>query len=270
MLLAELNIRHTRRHMPTRRVALDDGYLPTSGAAYGAVLLGAVVAEHVGDLDEEQRDAAAPAPRRRARRAPGAADRAALPAPDRHCTASTAPATGSLARGRAALRRSSSTATGRPAPQVIGAVMAAAALRPSSAGARRSARSTPRSRRPGCSPRALEVRRLLAGRPGHARRPAPGASGPGGTPSAPTATDAWRGVPVRAAVGDGGARPARRACASSAPTCSARFRRLVRLAHPDHGGAHRRRGRAHRRARRGPRAAPRARSTSARRGDQPG
>ena len=57
MLLAELNIRHTRRHMPTRRVAIDHGYLPTSGAAFGGVLLGAVVAEHMPGLDEEQFDA---------------------------------------------------------------------------------------------------------------------------------------------------------------------------------------------------------------------
>ena len=35
MLLAELNVRHTRRHMPTRRVALDGAYLPTSGPAHG-------------------------------------------------------------------------------------------------------------------------------------------------------------------------------------------------------------------------------------------
>ena len=33
MLLAELTVRHTRRHMPTRRVALDHAYLPTSGPA---------------------------------------------------------------------------------------------------------------------------------------------------------------------------------------------------------------------------------------------
>ena len=57
MLLAELNIRHTRRHMPTRRVAVDDGYLPTSGPAFGGVLIGAVIAEHVPGLDEEQFDA---------------------------------------------------------------------------------------------------------------------------------------------------------------------------------------------------------------------
>src|SRR6185369_11478203 len=43
--------------MPTRRVAVDDGYLPTSGAAFGGVLLGAVIAEHVPGLDEEQVDA---------------------------------------------------------------------------------------------------------------------------------------------------------------------------------------------------------------------
>ena len=40
MLLAELNVRHTRRHMPTRRVALDGAYLPASGPAHGIALLG--------------------------------------------------------------------------------------------------------------------------------------------------------------------------------------------------------------------------------------
>src|SRR4029079_8802684 len=54
MVLAELLVRHTRRHMPTRRVALGEAYLPTSGPAYGAVLLGAVVAEPLPDLDDEQ------------------------------------------------------------------------------------------------------------------------------------------------------------------------------------------------------------------------
>lgn len=54
MLLAELNIRHSRRHMPTRRVALGDTYLPLSGPAWGAVLLGGLVAEHYDALDEDQ------------------------------------------------------------------------------------------------------------------------------------------------------------------------------------------------------------------------
>ena len=84
MLLAELNIRHTRRHMPTRRVAVDDGYLPTNGAAFGGVLIGAVVAEHVGGLDDEQLRRARPARVRRPQRAHGAEHRAALPTPDRH------------------------------------------------------------------------------------------------------------------------------------------------------------------------------------------
>jgi hypothetical protein len=56
VLLAELNVRHTRRHMPTRRVALDGAYLPTTGPAHGAALLSAVVATNLPAVDEEQRD----------------------------------------------------------------------------------------------------------------------------------------------------------------------------------------------------------------------
>jgi hypothetical protein len=56
VLLAELNVRHSRRHMPTRRVALDGAYLPTSGPAHGAALLSAVVATNLLAIDEEQRE----------------------------------------------------------------------------------------------------------------------------------------------------------------------------------------------------------------------
>ena len=56
MLLAELTVRHTRRHMPTRRVALAGAYLPTSGSAHGAALLSAVVATNLLAIDEEQRE----------------------------------------------------------------------------------------------------------------------------------------------------------------------------------------------------------------------
>ena len=56
MLLAELNVRHTRRHMPTRRVALDGAYLPMSGPAHGAALLAAVVATNLPAIDDEQRE----------------------------------------------------------------------------------------------------------------------------------------------------------------------------------------------------------------------
>ena len=56
MLLAELIIRHTRRHMPTRRVALESAYLPTSGPAHGVALLAAVVATNLPAVDEDERD----------------------------------------------------------------------------------------------------------------------------------------------------------------------------------------------------------------------
>ena len=114
MLLAELNIRHTRRHMPTRRVAVDDGYLPTSGPAFGGVLIGAVIAEHVPGLDEDQLEALEPFCRQR----PAGPDRAAHRARGTGCkptrTASISRATASSAprsnEGRCA-RSSSSTGT---------------------------------------------------------------------------------------------------------------------------------------------------------------
>jgi len=56
VLLAELNVRHTRRHMPTRRVALDGAYLPMSGPAHGAALLAVVVATNLPVIDDEQRE----------------------------------------------------------------------------------------------------------------------------------------------------------------------------------------------------------------------
>ncbi len=56
MLLAELNIRHTRRHMPTRRWRSTT--VPAhQRAPFGGVLIGAVIAEHVPGLDEDQLDA---------------------------------------------------------------------------------------------------------------------------------------------------------------------------------------------------------------------
>src|SRR5437870_1441730 len=54
MLLAELNVRHTRRYMSTRRVALGDAWLPMGVTAYGSALVAGVVAANVEELDEEQ------------------------------------------------------------------------------------------------------------------------------------------------------------------------------------------------------------------------
>src|SRR3954465_1264559 len=96
MILAELTVHHTRRHMPTRRVALGEQYLPMTGAAHGAGLLAAGVAEHARAPDAHPPGGPPRPPRRRpARRAAPAAvrrhparhhrpaHRVAPPAPDR-------------------------------------------------------------------------------------------------------------------------------------------------------------------------------------------
>jgi hypothetical protein len=58
MLLAEILVRHSRRHMPTRRVALGSAYLPMTGlGAPGALLVGAIIREFVDALDDDDRDA---------------------------------------------------------------------------------------------------------------------------------------------------------------------------------------------------------------------
>jgi hypothetical protein len=52
MLLAEIEIRHSRAVAPTRRVALGPFWLPTEPApGYGGILLGGIVAAHWGDVD---------------------------------------------------------------------------------------------------------------------------------------------------------------------------------------------------------------------------
>jgi hypothetical protein len=54
MLLAELEVFHTRPAVPTRRVALGHLVLPVDPApGFGGLLLGAVVANHIAGVDEE-------------------------------------------------------------------------------------------------------------------------------------------------------------------------------------------------------------------------
>src|SRR5262249_36179952 len=131
VLLAELNVRHTRRHMPTRRVAVDHGYLPTSGAAFGGVLIGAVVAECFPGLDEDQVDALGrlgEVARRGQLSVPRIARRYRLQRDthgldlSRHRIVSAAVERGSV---RPILELD---LHGRPAPQLIGALMAGAQL----------------------------------------------------------------------------------------------------------------------------------------------
>ena len=68
MLLAELEIRHSRAVAPTRRVALGERWLPTDPApGYGGILLGGIVATHLGDVDAEFPDLDSPGEHRRFR-----------------------------------------------------------------------------------------------------------------------------------------------------------------------------------------------------------
>lgn len=57
MLLAEIEIRHSRAVAPTRRVALGPFWLPTEPSpGYGGILLGGIVAAHLSDAGEDLRE----------------------------------------------------------------------------------------------------------------------------------------------------------------------------------------------------------------------
>lgn len=232
MILAELNVRHTRRHMPTRRVALDASYLPVNGSAHGAALLAAVVAEHVAGLDEEQAELL---PRflhaaRDGLSVPRIALRYRLQT-DVH----------GLDRSRHRLVEEwghlvvELDVHGRSAPQVIGAVMAAAAMGPTSR--RRVLRAIDAAvAHPGVIPEPFVVRRLVHGIPG---APPPRATaGVGAVPAADVIDLRWEGVPAeeRWAMEVLGLAPDGRDGRLDPREVQRRFRRLLRAAHPDHGG----------------------------------
>lgn len=231
MLLAELNVRHTRRHVPTRRIALGDVYLPTSGPAYGAVLLGAVVAEFVGELEEEERELlprllhdarqglAVP---RIALRYRMQTDTHGLDRSRHRIVGETGVVGATDSRVVLELDRH-----GRSDPQVIGAVLAAAALpAPARVVALRAVEVA--LARPSL-PEGMTVRRLLDGAP-DLRQAHPGSAAVGGF------DDEWRGIAAdrRWAMEVLGFSAAARV---ERGDVQARFRRLARLAHPDHGGA---------------------------------
>lgn len=234
MLLAELNVRHTRRHMPTRRVAVDHGYLPTSGPAFGAVLIGAVVAECMPGLDEEQADALArlvDVARRGKLTVPRIALRYRLQRDthgldlSRHRITSAAVERGSV---RPVLELD---LHGAAAPQVIGALMAGSQLPPS--GRTMVFRFVDAAlARPGALPEGLEVRRRYQGLPGM-RPPGPGTTTVGSSVGA--GSDEWAGIPSerRWAMEVLGLHAGH---AIERDDVQQRFRRLIRLAHPDHGG----------------------------------
>jgi len=213
--------------MPTRRIALGGTYLPTSGASYGAVLLGAVMSEFADAIDAEERELVP-------RLLHDATDGLTVPRialryrlqtdthgldRSRHRIVAEAGRPGTAPRLVLEL-----DAHGRADPQVIGAIMAAAAL-PPSARAQGLRAIHLALRRPGL-PEGIEVRRRRQGIPGLAPF-APGAA-------AATNGDPWSGVPAerRWAMEVLGLRAG---MAVDRSDVVARFRRLVRLAHPDHG-----------------------------------
>ena len=235
MVLAELNIRHTRRHQPTRRVAIGDVYLPTSGPGYGATLLAAVVSEHLPDLDEEQLELLPRllADARDGLSVPRIAMRYRLQTDVHGLDRSRHRMVAEPGRVVLELDRH-----GWADPQVIGAIMGAAALPSSARGtALRAIDDAVRSPR---LPDGVEIRRLAQGVPG--MKPYAPGEGPvnavwsnGGRNG--DGDQGWNGVPSdrRWAMEVLGLRAG---MAVDRADVQARFRRLVRQAHPDHGGAH--------------------------------
>jgi len=230
LLLAELTVRHTRRHMPTRRVALGDKVLPTGHPGYGPLLLACVAATTVDGLDEEQAEALLPFLREA---------RNGLSVPRRALRFRLQVDTEGLAYSRHRLLGEAGGVVAEldvhghhPVPQLLGAVMAAAAMA-----------SYPRQlalraietavERPGVLPDGITARwvthvQQAAGdfRPRTAAAPGKG-----------RAADLWWGMPAE--------RRWAMEVLGFAPDASLereeilrRFRRLVRLAHPDHGAAH--------------------------------
>jgi hypothetical protein len=230
VLLAELVIRHTRRHMPTRRVAPGSAYLPMTGAsAPGALLLAAVVHEFAGALDDDDRadlDALL-AVAARGLDVPRIALRHRL----QHDTHG-------LDRSRHRVEQLADRTVveldthGAPLPQLLGVVLAVSRLAPSP---RQSALVVVRRTLDGRSPAmrtGVFVRRLTDGVPFEV----PFATGATWRPGAPVEELVWEGI-------DAERRWAMEVLGLRAGTALARgdvnrrFRRLLRDAHPDTGAA---------------------------------
>ena len=231
MLLAELTVRHTRRHMPTRRVALGDRLLPTAHPGYGPLLLACVAATTIDGLDDEQAEALGPFLREAGK---------GLTVPRRALRFRLQVDTEGLAYSRHRLLGENSGLVveldihgKHPVPQLLGAVMAASRLasypRQLCLRAIAAAIERPGVLPEGVTPRWVTLVQQAAG---------PFSSGPAvAAPGRGRAADVWWGVPaeLRWAMEVFGFAP------GSPPERDEvlrRFRRLVRLAHPDHGAAH--------------------------------
>ena len=225
MVLAELLVRHTRRHVPVRRVAVGDALLPTGGPGHGSVLLAAVVSECLPELEAEQADLV---PRLVADAREGLdVPRLALRYRLQHDTHGLDGSRHRIVQ-EGDVRVLELDRHGRPEPQVIGAVMAAAAL-PGPARAAALRAITRAVARP-MLPTGLVVRRLLLGMPGAAPPPAGVGGGAGPAVAWGTIDGERRWAMEVFGLGPG--------AALERADVQSRYRRLLRQAHPDHGGAH--------------------------------
>jgi hypothetical protein len=230
MLLAELTVRHTRRHMPTRRVALGHRLLPTAHPGYGPLLLSCLTAMTVAGFDEEQAEAFGVLLREA---------RHGLLVPRRALRFRLQVDTEGLALSRHRLLGEGQGLVveldvhgNHPVPQLLGAVMASAAMAayPRQLCLRAIASAV---ERPGVLPEGITARLVtdVQQAPFDFTRARPAASGKG------WASDLWWGVPadIRWAMEVLGLPPG---APPEREEILRRFRRLVRLAHPDHGAAH--------------------------------
>ena len=231
MLLAELTVRHTRRHMPTRRVALGDRVLPTGHPGYGSILLACIAATTVEGLGDEQAEAFLPFLREA---------RNGLAVPRRALRFRLQVDVEGLAYSRHRLLGVGDGLVAEldvhahhPVPQLLGSVMAAAGLAPYPRQlALRAIESA--VERPGVLPEGITPRWVT-----HVQQ-ATGDFGSGRAGAAPgrgRATDVWWGVPAerRWAMEVFGFDPD---ASLEREEVLRRFRRLIRLAHPDHGASH--------------------------------
>jgi hypothetical protein len=212
--------------MPTRRVALGQRVLPTEHPGYGPLLLTCVVATNIEGLDEEQAEAFTPFLREAKR---------GLSIPRRALRFRLQTDTEGLALSRHRLLGESAGIVveldihGRyPVPQVLGTIMAASAMAsyPRELAFRAIERAV---ERPGVLPEGIEVRYVTEAlaRPRHVP-----------TGKGRAARDEWWAVPPerRWAMEVLGFGPQ---ASPNRDEVLRRFRRLVRLAHPDHGGENR-------------------------------
>ncbi len=234
--LAELEVRHTRRHMPTRRVAIASTLLPAGGSA-AALLLGCVAAMGAAGLDDDQL-AEVPAFLAEARQG-------AIEVPRRRLRFRLQTDLVGLARSRHRLLGEHGglvveldVSSQYPVPQLIAAVWAASRLAPRPRA--QCLESIERSvGAPGVFPSDVEIRYVTEFEPVTFVLDGNGAGGNGtngsGGPGVGAGPD-WSRVPgeLRWAMEVLGYGPA------DSPTrvdVQRRYRRLLKVAHPDHGGA---------------------------------